>query len=100
MNQAERCLNELLSVLEAPGFDMIAVERTDRALAASLLTLSALTPRAELERIWSLHAAVRALVERRHAETGRLLDAVVKARERCSHLTRPQELRTVVDMDA
>ena len=100
MNAAERCLGELLSVLEAPAFDPVRVERACAGLAAGVSALSPEIPQVELERIQALHATLRALVERRHAEAGRLLDTVIRARARCSRLTRPHDARTVVDVNA
>ena len=100
MNDAELSLGELLSELERPAFDTERVERASRSLAASLASLSLDTPRVELDRIAVMHAALRALVERRHAQIGRSLDAVLRARERISRLTRPHDARTVVDVDA
>lgn len=100
MNDAERCLGELLSRCEAPAFDMAQFAPALQTLAASLSALSPETPRVELERILALHAALRTLVERRYLDVGRSLDAVVHARARCSRLTRPHDARTVVDMDA
>ena len=100
MSDARTSLAELLSELEQPAFDAKRVERSACSLAASLASLSLDTPRVELERIAVMHAALRALVERRHAQIGRSLDAVLRARARISRLTRPHDARTVVDLDA
>ena len=100
MSDAESSLGELLSELEQPDFDTAHVDRARRALAESLSLLSRATPRAELERILVLHAALRALVERRHAEAARSLDAVVRARARNARLTRPDDKRSALDVDA
>lgn len=100
MNEAERCLSQLLCAIEAPLPDTAHVERARHDLAVSLSSLSRETSRVELERIVVLHAALRALVERRQAETGRSLEAVLQARARCARLTRPYDARTVVDLDA
>jgi hypothetical protein len=98
VNDAECCLVELLGELEKPALDTLRVERSSRSLAASLARLSPETPRIELERILALHAALRALVERRHADVGRSLEAVLRARERIACLTRPQDAKSVFDL--
>jgi hypothetical protein len=100
VNDAERCLNELLCELEKPAFDSRSAERSSLKLAACLAKLSPETPRIELERIVALHATLRAVVARRHAEVGRELRAVLRARECISRLTRPQDRKRVVDVDA
>lgn len=100
MNAARELLAELLSELERPAFDTQRVERSACSLAASLASLSLATPRVEIERIAVMHAALRALVERRRAEIGCSLDAVLRARARISRLTRPYDARTFVDVDA
>jgi hypothetical protein len=100
VNDAERCLSQLLLELESPAFDTARVEIGCRDLAASLSALAPRTPRVALERIQTMHAALRELVQRRHAEVARSLDFVVQARARCSRLTRPHDARTAVDLDA
>lgn len=100
MSDAERYLGELMCALEAPGFDAERVERACRELAVSLSQLTGEEPRVELGRILVLHAALRELAERRQAETRRSLEAVARTRARCSSLTRPQDARGAVDLDA
>jgi hypothetical protein len=100
VNAAERDLSELLCAVEAPDPDQDQIARARESLAASLSALSRSTPRAELERILVLHAALRSAVERRQLETARSLEAVARARARCARLTRPHDVRSAVDLDA
>jgi len=100
VSDARESLAELLSELERPAFDTKRVERSACSLAASLASLSLDMPRIEIERIAVMHAVLRALVERRRAEIGCSLDAVLRARARISRLTRPHDARTFVDVDA
>lgn len=100
MNGAEHRLCELLDELEKRSFDNARVERACAGLGAALAALSPETPRAELERISALHAALRALVTRRRDETARELDAVRLVRASLARLTRPHLARRFIDVDA
>jgi hypothetical protein len=100
VNGAERCLCALLDELEKRSFDTARVERACNGLAAELAALTPETPRAELERVAALHAALRALVKRRRDETARELDAVRLVRASLARLTRPHLARRFIDVDA
>ena len=100
MNDAERCLCELLDELEKRSFDTARVERACAGLATALAALSPEMPRTELERIATLHAALRALVKRRRDETARGLHAVRLVRASLARLTRPHLARRFIDVDA
>lgn len=100
MNAAERHLGRLLGQLESAAEDPNGVEEACRDLDGSLQELSRATPRAERERILVLHAALRAVVARKRAELTRSLTFVVSARERLARLTRPEDARASLDLDA
>lgn len=95
MNAVERQLVRLLGQLDSGG-----LEETCRDLDASLKELPRAIPRAERERILALHAALRAEVARKRDEASRSLAFVVSARERLARLTRPEDARNVLDLDA
>ncbi|MFN0008704.1 MAG: hypothetical protein ACKVXR_12445 [Planctomycetota bacterium] len=95
MNAVERQLVRLLGQLDSGG-----LEEACRDLDAGLKELPRPISRAERERILALHAALRAEVARQHGEAGRSLAFVVSARERLARLTRPEDARNVLDLDA
>lgn len=100
MNAAERSLGRLVALVESKALDPIAVERAARDLEAGLSQLSPATPRAERERIFALHATLRAVVERKISESARSLALVASARERLARLTRPEDARAALDLRA
>jgi len=100
VNAAERQLGRLMGQLESAAFDPIGVEEACRDLDASLARLSRATPRAERERLLVLHAALRAEVDRKRGEASRSLAFVVRARERLARLTRPEDARAALDLEA
>jgi hypothetical protein len=96
VNAAERQLGRILSRLESATFDAIGLEEACRELDAGLKDL----PSAGRQRTFALHAAVRAEVDRKRAEIARSLAVVVSARERLARLTRPEDSRSALDLDA
>ena len=100
MSAAEHHLGRLVQELESPGLDPHRIEAAFRGLDESLRMLSQATPRPEIDRVLALHAALRVLVERRHAETARSLESVTRTRARMARLTRPGEGRSSLDLDA
>jgi hypothetical protein len=100
VSEVENCLSRLLAELEKPEFDPVRIERDLCELGSSIVALSKSTPLAEIERVLALHAALRAIVEERRAETGRRIDAVVRARASISRLTRPGDRFAALDVEA
>jgi hypothetical protein len=98
--EAERRLGELQAALDANEPDPRAVEFAGERVAAALGRLTRATPPAELSRIVDLHACVRETAARRRSEAGRALARTQADRARLSHLTRPSDDSTTLDVCA
>jgi len=99
-NEAERRLAELQAALEARDPDPRALELAGERVAAALSRLTRATPPAELARVLDLHACVRETAARRHSDADFGLRRVRAERARLSHLTRPSDGETSLDVDA
>lgn len=98
--EAEQRLAELLAALESQSTDELALELAGRRVAEAVGRLSRATPPAELARVIDLHACVRETAARRSSETGAALHRTQAGRARLSHLTRPNDDATSLDIRA
>jgi hypothetical protein len=98
--EAEQRLAELQAALEAKEPDPRALELAGERVAAALSRLTRATPPAELARVIDLHACVRQTADRRRSETGDALQRTQAGRARLSHLTRPSDDATSLDISA